>query len=338
MALLLLLASFSSLVCATSVFEPVLPNRSVVLPRDFAFHPEYQHEWWNYFARLRDKNGTIYHVQWRYVRLATDEREMRGWQSPQVYLSHVVVSKGSKVWREQKVARGGIGQAGLVSKPFRLWIDNWSWRSLGAMPFPGSIDIATDSFGVELDTVTSGPLVLNGKRGYQVKHTLQSVASYSFSAPFLKVNGRLILDGKEIPVVGSAWTQKEWGSGLFGDEQQGLDWFVFNLDDGRALTVSRYRYLGQLPSVFGTLSTRSGKTINLTDKQLSLIALDSTSLPNGRRLPLKWKINIPEYNISLTTRVRNQNMWLPFLVPLWEGPALASGSHEAWGFMQLNGY
>ncbi|MDF5281273.1 carotenoid 1,2-hydratase, partial [Vibrio parahaemolyticus] len=58
-----------------TIFEPVLPNEHVSLPSDFRFHPEYQHEWWHYFAKLKDEQGKIYNVQWSYFRVATDERE-----------------------------------------------------------------------------------------------------------------------------------------------------------------------------------------------------------------------------------------------------------------------
>ncbi|AYO20171.1 lipocalin-like domain-containing protein [Vibrio owensii] len=321
-----------------TIFEPVLPDQHVSLPQDFRFHPDYQHEWWNYFAKVQDKNGKVYNVQWSYFRVATDERDTRGWQNPQLFISHIVVSSGSHVWKEQRVARGGIGQAGMTNRPFRLWIDNWNWRALGSTPFPGNLDVSTDTFALDLNTTTNGPFVVNGDQGFQVKHALQSIASFSFSAPFLNVKGTLTLNGREIPVSGSGWTQKEWGSGLIGEGQQGWDWFVFNLDDGRALTVSRYRHNGQVPHLFGTLSTRSGKVINLTEKDLTMTPLQVTNLSNGRRLPLQWIINVPEQKINLTTRIIKSDMWLPFVIPYWEGPILASGSNEAWGFMQLTGY
>ncbi|CAE6896574.1 lipocalin-like domain-containing protein [Vibrio alginolyticus] len=321
-----------------TIFEPVLPNEHVSLPADFKFHPKYQHEWWNYFAKLKDNDGETYNVQWSYFRVATDERDTSGWQNPQLYISHIVISHGSKVWKEQRVARGGIGQAGMQNRPFSLWIDNWNWRSLGTTPFPGKLVAATDKFSVDLNTRTNGPFAINGDRGFQVKHALQSIASFSFSAPFLKVKGTLNIEGKLIAVSGSAWTQKEWGSGLIGEGQKGWDWFIFNLDDGRALTVSRYRHHSQTPHIFGTLSTRSGKVINLSEKEITIKPMHVARLSGDKRLPLQWLINIPAYNIELTTRVANSDMWLPFVIPYWEGPITASGSNEAWGFMQLTGY
>lgn len=320
------------------VFEPVLPDRTVSLPQDFQFHPEYQHEWWHYFATLEDANGKDYSVQWSFFRIATDERETRGWQSPQIYISNVVITSATKVWKEQRLARGGIGQAGMTNRPFRIWIDNWNWRALGATPFPGRLSVETDTFGLELDSVTKGPYVLNGENGYQKKHDLLPVASYNFSAPFLALGGTLKLDGAEIEVSGTAWLHKEWGSGLLGEGQQGWDWFVFNLKDGSALSVSRYRNDQQMPYVFGTLATRSGKVYQLSDSDIDIKPLPNSTLLNGRRMPLQWIINVPKYEINLTTRIQRRDMWLPFVIPYWEGPIMASGSHEATGFMQLTGY
>ncbi|MFA0193439.1 lipocalin-like domain-containing protein [Vibrio artabrorum] len=321
-----------------NVFEPVLPGRSVALPRDFQFHPEYQHEWWHYFASLKDDRGKQYSVQWSFFRVATDERETPGWQSPQIYISNIVISSESKVWKEQRLARGGIGQAGMTNGPFRIWIDNWSWRGLGNTPFPGRLHVKTDSFGLELNTVTKGPYVLNGDNGYQKKHDLLPIASYSFSAPFLSLSGVLNLDGVAKKVAGTAWVNKEWGSGLLGMGQQGWDWFVFNLDDGTALSISRYRHNKQLPYVFGTLATRSGQVYQLTESDISMKPLKKTTLFNGKRMPLQWVISVPKYEINLTTRIKRKDMWLPFVIPYWEGPITANGSHNATGFMQLTGY
>ncbi|KJR21604.1 carotenoid 1,2-hydratase [Vibrio navarrensis] len=320
------------------VFEPVLPGQKVRLPNDFRFHSQYQHEWWHYFASLQDAKGTSYSVQWSFFRLAGDERDVNGWQNPQIYLANVVVSGEGKVWKDQRIARGGIGQAGSSDKPFRMWIDNWTWRALGVTPFPGNLIAASDEFSLELATRTSGPFVLNGESGYQLKHDLESVASFSVSAPFLQTDGVLHLDGKSIKVSGSAWLQKEWGSDLVGQDQQGWDWLVFNLDNGMALSVNQYRHKSRLPYVFGTLSTSSGKVFPLKEQDIKIIPLEESELADGTRLPLRWSVEVPQYQIRLTATAVDQEMWLPFLLPYWEGPIQVAGSHQGWGFMQLTGY
>ncbi|MGD8233086.1 lipocalin-like domain-containing protein [Vibrio sp. TRT 1302] len=324
---------------ADKVFEPVLPDNPVVLPEDFAFHNQYQHGWWHFFANVVDKRGNQYGVQWSYFRIANSDSNLSGWQSPQLYISHVVISDKHRVWREQRVARGGIGQAGMTVKPFKLWIDNWFWRSLGQTPFPGLLEAQTDTFGLRLTTSTRGPFVIPGERGYVVKHDLLPIASHNITAPFLNVKGLLDLGGnKVVAVEGKGWMSKEWGSGLLAEGQQGWDWFVFQLDDETTLSVSRYRHDQQLPYLFGTLSTNDGKVVTLTNDQIDITPVLSTDFSNGSSIPMQWAINIPDYGIRLNTQVLNSNLWLPFVLPYWEGPITTTGSHKAKGFMQLTGY
>lgn len=321
------------------VFEPVLPDNPVVLPQDFAFHNQFQNEGWSFFANVTDEAGEPYGVQWNYYRLASSDSDMSGWLSPQLFVSHVVVTGKNKVWKEQRVARGGIGQAGMTDRPFRVWIDNWYWRSLGQTPFPGKLNTVTDSFSVELQTTTRGPFVLPGERGYIIKHDLLPVASHNIYAPFLAVQGKIELEkDKVIEVSGEGWMSKEWGSNVLSLGNYGMDWFVFHLDGDTTLSIKRYRYSEQMPYQFGTLSTRSGKVIPLTSEQIVLTPLQATFLGNGKRVPLQWSINIPDHDISLTTQVLNRNLWLPFAISYWEGPIVSSGSHQATGFMQLTGY
>ncbi|WP_434086560.1 lipocalin-like domain-containing protein [Vibrio neptunius] len=323
----------------TQVFEPVLPSIPVKVPQDFRFHNEYQHEWWHFFANVRDENGKLYGIQWSYFRVAMDDREGLGWQSPQLYISHVVVSNKDKIWKEQRLARGGIGQAGMTNRPFRIWMDNWLWRSIGDSPFPGQLSATTDSFDVQLKAFAYGPYVLPGDKGYVEKHDLMPIASYNLTTPFVKVKGALRLGThKLIPVEGEAWMSKEWGSGLMAEEQKGWDWFVVHLDQETSLSISRYRHAHRSPYLFGVLSRKNGTVVNLSAEDMTIEPHDTTVLNNGKQLPLQWDIKIPEYKIDLTTQVLNQELWLPFIIPYWEGPVQTTGSHEAKGFMQLTGY
>ncbi|RTZ16740.1 carotenoid 1,2-hydratase [Vibrio aquaticus] len=321
------------------VFEPVLPDNPVVLPRDFSFQDEFQHGWWHFFANVKDSKGKRYGVQWSYFRVAINDSNLSGWLNPQLYVSHIVISSDEGVWREQRVARGGIGQAGMTVKPFRLWIDNWYWRSLGKTPFPGQLDVATDTFSVNLKSITRGPFVIPGDKGYVSKHDLLPIASHNMTAPFLSVRGELKMgDEERISVEGQGWMSKEWGSGLLAQEQQGWDWFVIHLGDETTLSVSRYRHEHQLPYVFGTLATNDGKVIPLSQEQLTLRELGEVQLKNGKTIPDRWSIRVPDYGINLTTSAVHKEQWLPFIIPYWEGEVKTQGSHEARGFMQLTGY
>ncbi|NVD06769.1 carotenoid 1,2-hydratase [Vibrio sp. JPW-9-11-11] len=321
------------------VFEPVLPDNPVVVPRDFSFQYEFQHGWWHFFANVVDQKGERYAIQWSYFRIANHDTNLKGWLNPQLYIANVVISNQDKVWRDQRVARGGIGQAGMTQKPFKLWIDNWYWRSLGTTPFPGALNVETEQLRLDLQSTTRGPLVVPGERGYVKKHNLLPVASHSITAPFLSVRGEIQLgQGNAIQVQGQAWMSKEWGSGLLAEGQQGWDWLVLNLDNETTLSVNRYRHDMQMPYLFGTLATSNGKTVSLDNDQLTMQPISTQVLKNGKEVPVEWQVLVPDQDINVTVRAVNHDLWLPFVIPYWEGPVTAFGSHQAQGFMQMTGY
>jgi len=321
------------------VFEPVLPDNPVIIPRDFAFHNEYQHGWWHFFANVEDQNGEKYGVQWSYFRIASRDSNLSGWLSPQMYISHVVVSSKDKVWREQRVARGGIGQAGMTAKPFKIWIDNWYWRSLGRTPFPGLLEAETDTFKVRLKSQTDGPFVIPRELGYSQKHDLLPIASLNLTAPFLSVEGQLVLSpNKVLNVKGSGWMSKYCVSGLLAKDQQGLAWFFVHLDDETTLSVNRYRHQSQMPYVFGTLAKTNGKVVTLHNDDITITPLVDAQVSDNKIVPISWSVKVPKLGIDLETEAVNSHLWLPFVLPYWEGPITTTGSHDAKGFMQLTGY
>ena len=86
-------------------------------------------------------------------------------------------------------ARGGVGQAGVETKPFLAWIDSWEMRGLEACATPcwrrsTSRRRAPISYALRLDA--DRPLVLQGDAGYSRKSD-RGQASYYYSQPFFKV-------------------------------------------------------------------------------------------------------------------------------------------------------
>lgn len=321
-----------------AVYEPVLPNTPVTLPNDFRFHPEYQQEWWRYVADLKDVNGKTYSVQWIFYRIATDERQDTGWRNPQLYNAQIVVTSGRDVWRQQRMARGGIGQAGFGAKPFRLWLDNWSWRSIGKAPLPGKLSVETDTFSVKLNSFSKGPYVLPGQGGYTQKHDLLPLASYSVQAPFISVMGELVLNGETIPVSGNGWLDKEWGSELLTQQLQASAMFTLKLNDSMSLSVQQVKLKNHVAYTYGTLATNSGFVASLSDSQISVKAEKEIPLRNGKVIPLVWSIKVPEFDIDVTIRPRMREQWHPFVIQYWEGAVEAINQTDISGFMQLTGY
>ena len=98
--------------------EPQL-GAALRFPQDHGAHPDYRIEWWYLTANLKDENGTPYGVQWTLFRSALAPGEAEGWQSPQIWMGHAGLTSTTQHFSAERLARGGIGQAGVTVAPFR---------------------------------------------------------------------------------------------------------------------------------------------------------------------------------------------------------------------------
>ncbi|WP_318432516.1 lipocalin-like domain-containing protein [Photobacterium leiognathi] len=319
------------------VFEPVVKGEKLAFPKDFGAHPDYLAEWWYFTTNLEADDGTQMALQWALFRMATGDEESKGWKTPQMYMAHAVITTKNKIWRAERFARGGIGQAGVILSPFRAWLDNWAWRAQGNSPFPGRLEFADNEMEAILDISQGGSIILQGEDGYSKKHPLLDIASYYYSAPFLNVKGMVELDGKAYRVKGQGWFDREWSSSMLSKQQQGWDWFSIHLDDGSALMVSQLREKDNEPYFFGSRSWPNGKVVQLDNNQIRMKPVKYYGV-QGKQFPLVWEIDIPSQSIKLETQVVRRDQWLPFIFPYWEGPIRVKGSHTGKGFMELTGY
>lgn len=127
------------------------------------------------------------------------------------------------------------------------------------------------------------------------------------------------------------------GNYLVADEALSWDNFSVHLKDGRSLDLTQYHY-AQQDFISGTLANKDGTIIKLHSNQVHINPLENYQLNNSQFIPLRWVIEIPEYNINLITKFYNRQMWFPFWIPSWEGPISVTGSQTGIGFMQLTGY
>jgi len=107
-------------------YAEVRPDTTVTFPRDHGAHPRFRIEWWYVTANLRDAEGTPLGAQFTLFRFATrPEPEGEGWANGQVWMGHAAVTTADTHRHAERLARGGIGQAGVETGPFRAWIDDW---------------------------------------------------------------------------------------------------------------------------------------------------------------------------------------------------------------------
>ncbi len=318
-----------------------VPQRGAQLafPRDHGAHPDYRIEWWYLTANLEGADGTDYGVQWTLFRSAIAPREAEGWESPQLWMGHAALSTAQRHYSAERMGRGGIGQAGVSLSPFVARIDDWKMASRAAAGADeiGALDVSAhgDGFSYALKLDAEGPLVLQGERGYSVK-SAQGQASYYYSQPFYRVAGTIKVEGREIVVTGQAWFDHEWSSQPLGADQSGWDWFSFHFASGEKLMGFRLRDKAD-GFTSATWINADGRPEPQPPGALKVTPLEWAEV-KGRKVPVRWQVELPGKALSVTTRALNPQAWMETQVSYWEGPVTIEGSHPGRGYVEMTGY
>ncbi|KQY42483.1 lipocalin-like domain-containing protein [Rhizobium sp. Root483D2] len=307
-------------------------------PDDFGAHPDFRIEWWYITANLKGPDGTEYGIQWTLFRSALKPGEAAGWSSPQVWMGNAALTTPSHHFVSEKLARGGVGQAGVKANPFSAFIDDWTMRSpSGTASGLSSLDLSASGldFRYDLKLLADGPLVKHGDNGYSIKSNAGQ-ASYYYSQPFYSVTGTLDTPQGHVEVTGKAWLDREWSSQPLSDNQSGWDWFSLHFDDGTKLMTFRVRD-DKSGYVTGTWIASDGTPAPLKPGEVILTPTSSQEVA-GRQLPLTWTIDVPGKGLSVTASALNPNAWMNTRFPYWEGPVRISGTHKGRGYLEMTGY
>lgn len=317
-----------------------MPRRGAELsfPRDHGAHPDYRIEWWYLTANLTGADGQDYGVQWTLFRSALAPVEKQGWDSPQVWMGHAAVTTAKMHYSAERLARGGIGQAGVSFSPFSARIDDWHMTSRASGEDEVSaLDIAAagQGFSYALKLDAQGPLVRQGEGGFSVK-SAEGQASYYYSQPFYQVTGMITLDGAAIRVTGQAWFDHEWSSQPLSAGQTGWDWFSFHFATGEKLMGFRLRDAGE-GYASATWINADGTPEPQPPGALTVTPLEWGDA-RGHHVPVRWRVSLDSKGLDVTTRALNKAAWMDTRVSYWEGPVMLEGSHPGRGYVEMTGY
>lgn len=311
-------------------FSVPQPGPQFDFPADHGPHNDYRIEWWYLTANLQAADGTPYGLQWTLFRSALAPEAGTGWTAPQLWMGHAAVTTPDAHYVAERLARGGIGQAGVTAQPFAAWIDNWAltgdWDTL-RMTASGA------EFAYDMALVAQGPLVFHGDGGYSVK-SAAGQASYYYSQPFFAIEGTLQLPDGDVAVTGNAWLDREWSSQPLADNQTGWDWFSLSFDDGAKMMGFRLQQTDGNNYTSATWITPDGQTTPYTDGALTATPLAT----NDADVPVRWRVELPAQGIDVTVTAINDNAWMATSVPYWEGPVTVTGSHDGIGYLEMTGY
>ncbi len=329
-------SGFAGLGTAVEGYAEPERNRPFTFPGDHGAHPGFRIEWWYLTANLRDAEGRDYGLQWTLFRSALRPETgepTTGWSSPQLWMGHAAVTTAEAHHVAERIARGGIGQAGVVAEPFEAWIDEWQmagdWKTL-------SLRAGGHDFAYDMTLEAKGPLVFHGDGGYSVK-SAEGQASYYYSQPFFTVNGTLTLPAGEVDVVGEAWLDREWSSQPLAADQRGWDWFSLSFDDGHKLMGFVLRDAAGDAYTSATWIAPDGTTSAFDDGAFAARAL-AQAATSGADVPVRWRLTLPQRGLDVVVEALNEDSWMATTVPYWEGPVSVSGSHSGRGYLEMTGY
>lgn len=311
-------------------------DQPLSFPVDHGAHPEFRIEWWYLTSALTGDDGRSYGIQWTLFRSALKPYEDDGWQSPQLWMGHAALTSETTHLFDERIARGGIGQAGVIAEPFSAWIDDWE---MIGQPHKGLSELKLtargEAFQYELLLNADKPLVLHGESGYSTK-TDDGRASYYYSQPAYSVTGTLQLPDGAVSVTGEGWLDREWSSQPLAEDQSGWDWFSLSFASGARMMGFRLRDSGE-GYTSATWIYPDGSSVSLPNGALEIAPLE-TSVVEKRSIPTIWKVALPAQDLDITVSALNPQSWMGTSFPYWEGPVTVTGSHTGRGYLEMTGY
>jgi predicted secreted hydrolase len=167
--------------------------------------------------------------------------------------------------------------------------------------------------------------VLQGTQGFSRKGPRPVEASYYYSRPHLKVQGRL--DGEA--VRGTAWLDHEWSSQYLAPEASGWDWCGINLHDGGSLMAFRIR-----AKEGGVYYAPPGVSFE------PLRTWRSTRTDVEYPVAMRVTVNGSPYELQPLMEDQELDARLTAGTIYWEGAvrALSEGKEVGRGYLELTGY
>ncbi len=290
--------------------------RALVFPHDFGAHPDTHIEWW-YVTGSLAASGALYGFQVTFFRTRTGVAAAHPsrFAASQLAFAHAALSDlpRSRLRHDQRIARSGFGIADAAVGDTAVLLRDWKFARTGT---PGQsryhAQITSDSAGFRFDLEfdTTQPLLLQGDAGYSRKGPQPGQASHYYSQPQLAVAGVLTLDGKALPVRGTAWLDHEWSDSLLDAQAVGWDWIGMNLADGSALTAFRLRRAdGSAIYAGGSLRPHGGVVRAFAPDEVRFTAGRVWESPGTRaRYPVEWAIESPAGRHTVKALLDNQEL------------------------------
>jgi predicted secreted hydrolase len=324
-----------------------VPGRAIEFPRDRGSHPGHRIEWWYVTGQVHPKGDPSrrlgFQVTFFRVRNPDAESNPSRFAPRQILFAHAALADaGTKRFRHaQRSARmlEGLVEASEAETDVRL--DDWS-LARGSAGY--RTRVKGEGFELELALAPTQPPMLQGDRGFSRKGPAARHASYYYSEPQLRVEGRVASGEEALEVEGTAWLDHEWSSELLASEATGWDWLGANLAGGGALMAFRIRSKdGATVWASATLRPRDGPTATLPPEALSFTPIRRWRSPrSGVDYPVSMEVRVGARRWRLEPLLDDQELDARASTGTlyWEGAVslVADDGTRGEGYLELTGY
>ncbi len=330
-------------------------------PRDHFGHDGYRTEWWYVTGQLQTTTDPPRRFGFQFtlfkVGLTPESPALDSdWAAANLILGHAAlgdldrgVHRFSELLHREVPLLGEFGSSpgprvawsvGPAGTP-ELWSLDWNGAGFDFR----AVDRAA-GFSLALSTTPSRPLIFQGPGGLSLKSADGEAASLYYSFTRMAASGTVEIDGELLEVSGSAWADREFGSGQLARHQSGWDWFSLQLEDGRdvMLYILRGRD-GTVDFGKGTVVDASGAVRRLEGGDWSVTARERwTSPETGATYPQNWELSIPGEELKLrvvSEFAAQENVSRRTGLAYWEGAVKVEGvdgSPGGRGYVELTGY
>ncbi|MFK7957025.1 MAG: lipocalin-like domain-containing protein [Lysobacterales bacterium] len=339
-------------------FSRAVAVQPLRFPMDHGAHPDYQTEWWYFTGHVSSNDLPTqrnFGYQLTFFRQALTPQEPAteplakgdqtpSWAASQLFLAHFAISDLDRgtFYHAQRLTRGSAGQGEAAEGQMAVRVEDWQVTWEGSHIVLRAKD-HQHGIGLKLNPLSA--IIPQGDRGLSTKGAGVGNASYYYSIPELETRGTLEVGSETFSVQGDSWLDREWSTSVLEPGQAGWDWFSLNLQQGR------YLMLFQLRDADGNPDQFSAGTLVDSDQVTKLNASDFTlagdkpwrSPHSGALYPLRWQINLPGQELSLTVSALMQDQEINQTFRYWEGAVSAQGQWrgnavQARGYLEMTGY
>ena len=325
-------------------FAPVVPGYVLRFPQDEGSHPQFRTEWW-YVTGWLDLSPQPLGFQVTFFRTRPHPQSTNPsrFAPHHVLIAHAALSDPAlgRLRHEQRSARVGFGLADAAIGETNVWIDDWRLRS---QPQGYATHIEAKDFGLALRMQPSQAPLLQGDAGFSRKGLHPASASYYYSLPQLRVEGRVRVGATIREARGVAWLDHEWSSEIMEADAIGWDWTGINMNDGSVFMafVMRRRDAG-IHWAAAARRDATGASRSFHRDQVRFVPQRHWKSPRtGASYPVATQVHVGDAQIDLAPLMDDQesDSRITTGAIYWEGAvtALHKGSRVGRGYLELTGY